>query len=302
MHQMKYHSISIKNLPMTHPQRPMRKSIIMPCLLVIGLTLLSISSSLADISKQTTYKLGAFPMIAAGQVERVFSPVAAELSRILEKKVYLRTKSSFPLYRKELQKQAYDFAIVQPFDYVLASDKYNYLPLARFEKPLFTSFMVLPNSPLTKLEDLKGKRIALPPMTAAVTHMAKKAFLDAGFDLEKDISLKYTKSHDACLQLVMVKTAVTCGSSLRAVHVFQSKWGKHFQVLTNTPSIPNSLFIVHRRVPKEIREQLLQTLISWPESSAIGKQFVKNSNNMRLVPANNQEYDVVRNFPKTTGH
>lgn len=244
-----------------------------------------------------TFNFGAAPIVAAGQVERVFSPVAAEIAQALGQTVLLRTKPTFPLYREELQKEVYDFAIVQPFDYVFASDKHNYLPLVRYEKPLFTSFVVLQNSDLKDFTQLKGKRLAFPPTTAAVTYMGKKALIDANFNLTQDVDLKYTKSHDACLQLVLVGSADTCATSARAAHMFESKWGKHFRVLADTPSIPNSVFVVHRRVPENFRKKLIELLTSWPGDSAVGKTFYEDSNNMRLVPATDSEYDVVRQFP-----
>ncbi len=246
--------------------------------------------------EKTSYKFGSFPMRAVGQMHSVFSPVAAEFAKILGHPVYFRTKSNFAEFREQLSLETYDFAVVQPFDYVLAHDKYHYLPLARFEKPLKGSFMVLIDSPLRDLKDLRGKKVATPPTTAAVTLMAKKEFQDAGFELKRDIDLQYTKSHDSCLQLVMTKSVSACVSSLRAVHVFEEKWGKHFRVLHLTPAIPNTLFIVHQRIPRAARETLLKTIISWPESSKVGAKFTE-INDMRLVPATDAEYDVVRKFP-----
>lgn len=263
---------------------------------IITLTV-GVSQSIYAQTETAAFEFGAAPIVATGQVERVFSPVAAEIARILGKSVHLRTKPTFPLYREELQKESYDFAIVQPFDYVLASDKHNYLPLVRYENPLFTSFVVLQNSALKGLKQLEGKRVVFPPITAAVTHMGKKALIDAKFDLAKDLDLKYTKSHDACLQLVLVGSADTCATSARAIHMFESKWGKHFRVLADTPSIPNSIFVVHRRVTETTRKQLIDLLTSWPGDSAVGKAFYEDSNQMRLVPATDAEYDVVRQFP-----
>lgn len=267
-------------------------------LLTLALWCAGAPAGAAEPAATQAYKFGSFPMVTRGQVERVFSPVAAEFSRILAHPVHLRTKPSFAQYRKELSREGYDIAIVQPFDYILAHDRYNYLPLVRFEKPLFASFMVLADSPLKDLQDLAGKAVAFPPTTAAVSHMGRKAFIDAGMDTKNDVELKFRKSHDSCLQLLLVRKAAACVSSLRAVHIFESKWGEHFRVLYNTPSIPNSLFIVHRRVPDHVRKKLIQTMASWPGASEAGREFVKNSNNMRLVPADNAEYDVVRNFPR----
>lgn len=249
-----------------------------------------------SVEEKNSYKFGAFPMIAVGQMHSVFSPIAAELAKVLGRPVYFRTKPSFEEFRQQLSLETYDFAVVQPFDYVLAHDKYHYLPLARFEKPLAGSFMVLADSPLRNLTDLRGKQVAVPPVTAASTLMAKKALRNASLDIKRDLKLQYTKSHDSCLQLVMTGSVSACVSSPRAVHVFEARWGKHFRSLFVTPSIPNTLFVVHRRIPPEVREALLKTITSWPESSEAGAKFIEN-NGMRLVPATNAEYDVVRKFP-----
>ncbi|MDO8704119.1 MAG: phosphate/phosphite/phosphonate ABC transporter substrate-binding protein [Sulfuricaulis sp.] len=249
-------------------------------------------------AEKEAYKFGAFPMVAVGQIDKIFSPVAAEFAQVLGHPVQFRTRPSFDEFRQELSRETYDIAVVQPFDYVLAHDKYHYLPLAHFEKPLVASIMVLEDSPLRGLQDLKGTKIALPPITAATTQMGKKALLNAGFDLKRDVSLEYTKSQDSCLQLVLVKAASACTSSPRSVYLFEEKWGKHFRTLIETPGIPNTLFVVHRRVPKAVRELLLKTITSWPESSEVGREFVKNNNNLRLLPAANSEYDVVRRFPQ----
>ncbi len=265
------------------------------CLLLVMLP--SVTAHGADTAEQeTSYKFGAFPMIAVGQMHSVFSPVAAEFAKALGHPVLFRTKPTFAEFREQLSLETYDFAVVQPFDYVLAHDKYHYLPLARFEKPLKGSFMVLADNPLRGLQDLRGKKVAVPPTTAAVTLMAKKALQDAGFDLKRDIELQYTKSHDSCLQLVMTKSVEACVSSPRAVSLFEEKWGKRFRALYLTPSIPNTLFVVHRRVPRQVREALLKTVTSWPGSSEAGAKFIE-INSMHLVPATNAEYDVVRKFP-----
>lgn len=265
-------------------------------LLLIVFTSSSRAAETDGAAQKTGYKFGAFPMIAVGQVDKIFSPVAAEFAQILGQPVHFRTKPTFAEFSEELSRETYDFAVVHPFDYVLAHDRYHYLPLARFEDPLRASILVLSDSPLQNLRGLKGKILAFGPASAATSRMAKKALLDAGFDLKRDLKIQHTKSLDSCLQLVVVKAADACVSSPRAVHIFESTWGKYFRPLFETPSIANSLFVVHRRVPADKRNALLKTLISWPESSEVGREFIQ-LNNMRLVPAKNADYDAVRRFP-----
>lgn len=278
---------------LTNARHTLRRFILF-CALSLALPASAVATD--DEPDKSAYKFGAFPMIAVGQIHSVFSPIAAEFAKVLGHPVHFRTKPTFAEFRQELSLETYDFAVVQPFDYVLAHDRYHYQPLARFEKPLNASIMVLTDSPLRDLNDLRKKKVAFPPVTAAVTQMAKKALLDTGFDLQKDIELKYMRSHDSCLELVLTKSASACVTSPRAAHVFETKWGKHFRVLYDTPSIPNTLFVVHNRIPKEVRATLLKTITSWPESSQAGQEFI-SINSMRLVPATDAEYDAVRKFP-----
>ena len=278
----------------SYPGRRILQGLLLFC--VLGLNLSVPAAATENEPDKLAYKFGAFPMIAVNQMHSVFSPIAAEFAKLLDRPVYFRTKPTFNEFRQELSLETYDFAVVQPFDYVLAHDRYHYLPLARFEKPLSAVIMVLTDSPLRDLDGLRHQRVAFPPVTAAVTQMAKKAFLDGGFDSKRDIEMKYMTSHDSCLQLVMAKSASACVTSPRAAHLFETKWGKHFRVLHTTPTIPNTLFIVHSRVPQEVRAALLKIITSWPESSKAGQDFV-SINSMRLIPVADSEYDVVRKFP-----
>jgi phosphonate transport system substrate-binding protein len=251
--------------------------------------------------EKPAYKFGVLNIIGTGQTEEVFAPVAAEFARVLGRQVHFRTKPTYAEFREELSRETYDFAIIGSFGYVLAHDRYHYLPLARYEPPITARMVVLPDSPLRSLRDLRGKRVALPANIAGVSNLARKAFVDAGLDLKRDLTLSYMKNHDACLHLVLIRSADACASSPRGIYVFETKLGVHFRVLHETPGIPNTLLMVHRRVPKEKRDILLKTVTGWPESSEVGRAFVKNSNNMRLVPATDAEYNVVRKFPLNLG-
>ncbi len=265
-------------------------------LLILAFNNLVFAETSAD---KPVLKFGVFPMLAVDQMDKVYSPVAAEFTRVLSGPVLLRTKSTYAQFRQELESEVYDIALIQPFDYVIAKDLHGYIPLARFQPPLSAIIVVREDSAALTLKTLKGKIIALPPITAAVSNMGKKAFIDAGMDLHRDLTLKYMKSHDSCMQQVLVKAADACITAQRALNVFETKWGKHFIVIGKTPAIPNTLFVAHKRVPAAIRDKILKTLTSWPESSEVGREFLKASSNTRMVPAHDAEYDVVRKFPKS---
>lgn len=245
------------------------------------------------------YQLGVFPHLSAGQIENIYAPMAVDFSKVLGRSVTLKTKSSFEDFMNELDKQAYDIAFVQPFDYVWAHDKHGYLPLARFGEPLHGVIVVKTSSPLHTLHDLKGKKVGLPPEVAAVSHLTKMALLEAKIHPQTDTALQYYKGHDSCLQQLLIGNIDACGTAAYPLRFFENKWQVKFKVLAQTPSIPHSLFIAHPRVSKEERDAILKTILSWDETDA-GRKLLEKGEFMPFAAANDAEYMPVRIYSRNT--
>ena len=194
----------------------------------------------------------------------------------------------------ELRKQTYDIVLVQPFDYVWAHE-YGYLPLARRSEPLAAQIMVAENSPHFDLKDLKGAVLALPPAEAAVSHLAKMALLDAGLDPHRNVRLQYTKSHDSCLQRLLIGAVDACGTAAASVRFFQARMKVSFRTLGKSLTIPHSLIAVHSRVPEGERERLRETIISWADSFE-GRKLLERGELKPFQTVADAEYDVVREY------
>jgi len=115
------------------------------------------------------YIMGVFPHLPPRQLEKVFSPMASDLGKAVNQRIILRTNTTFERFSQSLDTQVFDIAFVQPFDYVRIADKYGYRPLAARSEELAAMLVVKEDSPLNKLQDLRGMKIALPPAVAAVS-------------------------------------------------------------------------------------------------------------------------------------
>lgn len=249
-------------------------------------------------AQNSDYQLGVFPHLAAGQIETMFAPMAADFSKTLGRPVVLKTKSSFEAFMGELDKQVYDIAFVQPFDYVWAHDKHGYIPLARRSEPLSGLIVVKTDSPLQSLQELKGKKVGLPPEVAAVSHLTKMALLKAKVDPRTDTKLQYYKAHDSCLQQLLIGKIDACGTAAYPVRFFENKWNVKFRVLAETQTIPHSLFIVHPRVSKQERDAILKTIVSWGKTES-GKQLLEKFELKPFVAVTDAEYNTVRTYTRT---
>ena len=266
-----------------------------PCLLLLSVFLMG--ASLYVRAEDNGYQFGVFPHLAAGQIETMFGPMAIEFSKALDRPVNLKTKPSFEAFMGELDKQAYDIAFVQPFDYVWAHDKHGYIPLARRGEPLAGLIVVKTDSPLHSLHELKGKKVGLPPEVAAVSHLTKMALLQAKLDPDTDTTLQYYKAHDSCLQQLLIGEVDACGTAAFPLRFFENKRNMKFRVLAETQAISHSLFIVHPRVSKKEREVLRKTILSWAQTDS-GKELLAKGELKPFVTVTDAEYNVVRAYTR----
>ena len=234
---------------------------------------------------EKTLSFGAFPYLPPSKLTNLFTPIAKDFETSLNADIRFRTKGDYASFTKELAAETYDIAFVQPFDYVDAHDKFNYLPLARRGGALKAILVVDEKNSIKSIEELKNKIIANPPEVAAVSHLTSMALIKAGFDLNTDIKRSYGKSHFSCMQQVLIGKADACGTARQALSHFEKKnMGQRLRIIAESEPIPHSLFIVHKRVPEADREKLKKRILDWPNTEE-GKALLKNGKFIPFVNA-----------------
>ena len=260
-------------------------------ILVIG------AAAKAANTPREAYTFGVFPYLSAARLEPIYLPVAVEMSKTLERPVGFRTSTEFKKFFKKLSQQQYDFALIQPFWYPPAADRFNYLPLARFEEPLTSIIIVPEDSPVKSVTDLRGKTIATPPAFVPVVHMARRTLKDRGLETEVDLYFKAYKSVDSCFQQVLIGNASACVAPNFAQRTIEKKLQVKLRTVVESPSIPNLSLVAHTRIPADHREKIKNLLLSWEKGETVEDDNpLKEINTRRFVPANDAEYDSVRSY------
>jgi phosphonate transport system substrate-binding protein len=259
----------------------------------IGLAFCASQASSAD----KPYEFGVFPNLPLGRIYELHAPMARDFEAKLGRPVRLSSKGAYEAFGDELRHETYDFALVQPFDYVDAHDKHGYLPLARRGEALEAVIVVRQDSPLASIKDLKGRIVSNPPENAAVSHLTSMAFRDAGIDPRTGIKRYYGKNHFACLQSVVIGAADACGTSEQALRTIekQSQLPARFRILYKTAPIPHALFVAHKRVPQKERDVLLRTILEWPNTET-GRKILDAGHFVPFVAARDADYEVVRRY------
>lgn len=266
------------------------------CLCRLTVSCLVLNCSLAWAADKP-YEFGVFPYLPLTKIQELFTPMATDFEAKLGRQVRLSSKAEYTAFEEGLNKEIYDIAFVQPFDYVEAHDKHGYLPLARRGEDLEGLIVVKQDSPLKSIKDLKGKTVANPPVDAAVSHLTSMALQEAGINPKTGVKRDYGKSHFSCMQSVLIGTADACGTAEQALLHFEKEkqMTTRFRILHKTRPIAHSVFVVHKRVAKKDRDALLKTILSWSKTEE-GKKIINNGQFIPFVAAKDADYEVVRQY------
>lgn len=249
----------------------------------------------ADAGAAKEYRLAVFPYLPPREIEKLYSVVATDFSKIIGKPVKFKTSTSFANFVEAIQSEQYELAFVQPFIYVDLADNYGYQAIASPDILLRGVVVVPHDSRIRGWEDLRGKRLALAPKSAAVTRLLKNEIAKQGLVVGKDIHIKYHRSHVSCMQQLKIKKADACGTARPPAEFFQKKMKMKLREVAVSDPIPSSLFVASANVPKGEALLLRKRLLEWsntPEGKDLIKQLKLNS--FRAV--NDLDYDVVRTF------
>jgi len=263
----------------------------MKALVISLLFFLGITS--ANAATEKLYQFGVFPYLSPLRMDKIYAPVSQQLTSILDRPVKFTTSSSHHKFLKKLKSGFFDFALVQPFWYPLAVDKYNYLPGVRMKEPFVSLIMTSDNSMYKSINDLKGTVIATPPANVPVVHLARQTLIENGITPGKDIQFAHFNSVDSCFQQVLIGKASACVTPPFATAAFANAMNIKLRVLLKSKALPNMSLVFNKRVSREIREKIQKEFSSW-SSSGLGRTILKQIQTRGFIPVRDNEYDIIR--------
>lgn len=236
----------------------MLKRVVMVLVVILwgGLTLCS-----AAPAAPPKYTLAVFPFLPTSNLEGIFAPIAAELSRAVGKPVQFRITPTYDAYIAALKAKQFDIVHIHPFDYVQYGQSIGYQPLVARTEALSAEFSVKSGSTIRTLADLRGKQLGTPPSTGSVTYLARFALLKAGIQ-PQEITIRHFPNHLACLQQLQIGSVDACATSAPAARVFEVQMGIKLQRIGRSPAITHAMFAVHKRVPTADRERIRAALLA----------------------------------------
>ena len=207
--------------------------------------------------EEKVIKMGFVPLKNSEKLVEDLKPISDYLSERLGVKVEAFTASNYIGVVEGLGSGSVDFGIIPPFSSLLAQKQSS-------AKPILTS---------------KGKKVAFVDPSSSSGYIYPGAMLvEAGLNLDKDISYQFSGGHDKSLQLLLNKDV----DVIATFDGVEDRYAKDFpqaktdiQKLATSDMIPGVMVTTSSKMDKELQEKLEKALRDVENDPKMKELFTK---------------------------
>ncbi|MCF8055950.1 MAG: PhnD/SsuA/transferrin family substrate-binding protein [Desulfocapsa sp.] len=204
-----------------------------------------------------------------------------------------------------------DFVLTGPAEYVVFKTLTDSTPVIGFSRPdYFCSIVVLSNSGINSVADLKGKKIAIGGVGSTSKHLAPMQIIaDNGLDPLKDVDIIHTSVDLGWLGLKRGDVAAWGMTTDKFVKLRKKETefpAGAFKVIARGPDLPNDVLLaaphVDKKTVKKVKDvfskhsdELVQAILQGEDN--------KKYTGMRFLPGvKDSDYNYVRSMYITIGY
>lgn len=256
-----------------------------------GIILACAIAQLPAQAEPETYSFSVVPQFERRMLFGIWQPIVDELERRTGLHFRLVTSLSVSDYESDTVKGLYDFVYINPYMIPVVETTPGYLPLVRDAKPLYGILVVRQDSPLQRVQDLHGKSLAVPSMSALGASLLMRAELDRQFGVKTRVTI--AKTHSSVFVHVINGFTDAGGSVQKALSEQPAKIRDSLRILHRTQDLPSHPVAVHKRVPPAVREAVRKALIELAATEA-GREMLEKVPMPQPVAATAEDYHVLR--------
>ncbi|MDG4475549.1 phosphate/phosphite/phosphonate ABC transporter substrate-binding protein [Thiovibrio frasassiensis] len=278
-------------------------------ILTLLLLLLSLSQTGEAADKPRPIQIAITPCTDILKTFKEYQPLAAYLQRQLRQPVKLIIPKDFPEFERLITAGGAEFAFQAPHTYVRLSHLYNRKMLLKALTPEGESrhrgvIIVRKDSPLQRIEDLKGKYVIFGAENDMAKNLSAKRLLTAK-GINPDTNLRGYKHDGSCESIalnVFLKTAdagAICDYSFKNINA--SKEGtetelppNQLRILGETEEIPTWVFAARAEVDPKLIARLNEALTALTLKNNNHEEILESAEIGGFVKAQDQDFAEIR--------
>ncbi len=254
----------------------------------IRLFLLGLAFVLPAAAGQTYYSIAIVPQFTPVDIGIRWTPLLKRLERDAGLKFQLRLFEKTPAFEEDFLRGGPDFIYLNPYHMVMAAKAQGYIPLVRGAESVSGILVVDRMGPVKSLADLNGAQLAFPSPNAFGASLYMRALL-----AEKEkirFTPVYVGTHQNVYRHVLLGEEAGGGGVSATLAHEPDPVRERLRVLYRTPGAPSHPLAAHPRVPRAVRERLVQALLALSRDP----EGAKLLDDVELAKA--QEADFARDY------
>lgn len=263
----------------------------------IALLILVLLSPFSNPAAQTGTKpliFGLLPSRSPVTLFKHYKPLRVYLSQQLNHPVVLETAPDYPTFLLNTKNRQYDFVLTAPHFALLAIDSGKYTIQVTYTKALMADILVPKNSPISRIRQLAGKKVSLPPASAIISMAGKHFLRQHGLTAANAPQYVVTQSHNASLHAMLAGDTVATIVSDNITHQFQKK-NAPIRKLATSGNLPGMALLVARDLPKQLRVSFTRSLIQMRDTRD-GKAALEKMGYPGYRKAKTNEFEAARPY------
>jgi len=224
--------------------------------------------------KPVEYSFGVVPQFEQRRLFSIWLPILAELEKRTGLVFKLKGSSRISVFEDKIEEGQFDFAYMNPYQIVKASQLQGYIPLVKDgTKQLRGVLVVQKNSKITEVSQLDGKEVVFPSPNSLGATLMMRADFQNKFKIH--VRPHYVQTHSS-VYLHVAKGLALAGGGVQQTLEKQSVEIRHrLRVIYRTNAAPPHPIAVHPRVPETDRIRVQKALLKLSKSPEGKKLFAR---------------------------
>jgi len=209
-----------------------------------------------------------------------------------------------------MRAQRVDFVLTGPAEYVVFRTLAGARPVVGFSRPdYYSAIVVLADSGIHRLDQLKGKKVAFGPVGSTSDHLAPAQLLaDAGIDPQRDVVPTHIDRNVAWEALKRGDVAAVALGYRKLVIVREKEKDLPpgaFRVIARGPDLPNDVLVAGSHVPAEeiakVRKTFVEHSAELVAAILSGQENQKYQGMKFVANVDDADYEYVRAMYRSIG-
>ncbi|MDF1613676.1 phosphate/phosphite/phosphonate ABC transporter substrate-binding protein [Desulfurivibrio dismutans] len=227
-------------------------------------------------------RLGVFPYISPAQMVEQLSPLRQRLATALEREVEMLSAPDFMTFVERQAAGHYDLVITAPHMGRLAQQRDGWQPVVISSQQTATVILVRADADITRLEQLKGRRLAVGNWRSVTYLLAARALNAAGLELGDDVQVLETATFSNVVAAILAGEAVAGATPTllwdQWSHVYPEEKRRIRELFRAPPPNPHSfLLMMPAAADQATIDHLRGSLLAFHRDPA-GQAFFQESN------------------------